>query len=132
MAKTKSSASVNMQIGLEVIRSYRRLAYTPWYALAEFVDNSTQSYRDNKDILNAAYEKEHSQLCIKISYDRDADILVIRDNAMGMSLAQLRRALQIGRAPSSTAGLSQFGLGLKTAACWFGDKWSVKTKKLGE
>src|SRR5205085_6313570 len=23
-------------------------------------------------------------------------------------------------------------LGLKTAACWFGDKWSVTTKKLGE
>jgi len=132
MAKTKSSASVNMQIGLEVIRSYRRLDYTPWYALAEFVDNSTQSYRDNKEALNATYEKERSQLRVVISYDRDADILVIRDNAMGMSLAQLRRALQIGRAPSSTAGRSQFGLGLKTAACWFGDQWSVKTKKLGE
>jgi hypothetical protein len=130
MAKT--TPTVNMQIGLEVIRSYRRLHYTPWYALAEFVDNSTQSYRDNDEVLDATYEREQTSLHVYISYDRDADILTIRDNAMGMSLAQLERALQIGRPPASTSGRSQFGLGLKTAACWFGDVWSVTTKRLGE
>jgi hypothetical protein len=23
-------------------------------------------------------------------------------------------------------------MGMKTAACWFGDRWTVRTKKLGE
>lgn len=39
---------MQIQIGLDVISSYKRLAYTPWYAIAEFVDNSTQSYFDHK------------------------------------------------------------------------------------
>jgi hypothetical protein len=69
---------------------------------------------------------------VTISYNREADVLVIHDTAMGMSLQELRNAVLIGKPPAVTTGRSQFGLGLKTAACWFGDKWSVRTKKLGE
>jgi len=123
---------VIIQIGLDVIRSYRRLAYTPWHALAEFVDNSTQSYRDNRAELDATYAKDGTRLTVNIFYNRDADTLIVKDNAMGMSLARLRHALHIGRPPAITTGRSQFGLGLKTAACWFGDKWTVRTKCLGE
>lgn len=123
---------LNLKIGLEVLRSYRRLAYTPWYALAEFVDNSTQSYRDHKELLERAYKAEQTHLSVTIDYNRDAGRLVVSDNAMGMSFEELERALQIGKPPPNTSGRSQYGLGLKTAACWFGDKWSVRTKKLGE
>jgi hypothetical protein len=125
--------NIKLQIGLDVIRSYRRLAYDPWYALAEFIDNSTQSYRDHHHELNAAYAREKKKrLRVRIEYDRDADLLIVSDNAMGMSLHELSRALHIGKPPVDTRGRSQFGLGLKTAACWFGDMWSVRTKKLGE
>ena len=31
---------------------------TPWHAIAEFVDNSTQSYFDNRQALDAAYKAE--------------------------------------------------------------------------
>ena len=50
---------------------------------------------------------------------------------MGMGRAELEHALVIGKPPENPYGRSQFGLGMKTAACWFGDEWTVTTKKLG-
>ena len=29
-------------------------------------------------------------------------------------------------------GRCRYGLGMKTAACWLGNRWTVRTKKLGE
>ena len=49
---------------------------------------------------------------------------------MGMSEPELARALSIGVPPLITDGLSEFGMGMKTAACWFGDEWTVRTKRL--
>jgi len=124
--------NVQLQFGLDVIRSYRRLPYTAWYALAEFVDNSTQSYADHKDELAAAYADEGEMLEVSIVYSRnDPGLLRIADTAMGMSLEDLRQALHVGRPPDNTSGRSEFGLGLKTAACWVGNVWTVKTKRLG-
>ena len=40
---------MDVVIGPEIIRSYKRLSYTPWHALAEFIDNSTQSFFDNRE-----------------------------------------------------------------------------------
>ena len=36
------------------IRNYKRLSYEWWYAIAELVDNSTQSYFNNRDSVDAA------------------------------------------------------------------------------
>lgn len=123
---------LKLSIGLDVILSYRRLDYTPWHALAEFIDNSVQSFRSDNGELAKAYKRDGEGLTVSIQYDRNQDVLIIRDNARGMSLEELERALNIGRPPDDTSGLSQYGLGMKTAACWFGDLWSVRTKKLGE
>ena len=46
--------SIDLVIGTEAIRSYKRLSYKSWYALAEFVDNSTQSYFDHQAELDEA------------------------------------------------------------------------------
>jgi hypothetical protein len=56
----------------------------------------------------------------------------ISDNSIGMSLADLEHALHVALPPKNTAGRSKYGMGLKTAACWLGNVWTVKTKKLGE
>jgi hypothetical protein len=120
-----------LRLGFEVIRSYKRLSYEPWSALAEFVDNSTQSYFNNRDALDSAYATEEALLVVSIRYDRNADELSISDNAMGMDEADLERALVVGAPPPDTSGRSRYGMGLKTAACWFGDLWTVTTSKLG-
>lgn len=124
--------TLQLSLGLDVIRSYKRLAYTPWHALAEFVDNSTQSYFDNEDILLPLLQAQDERLDVSIVYDRQEQSLRITDNAMGMSLEDLERALRVGLPSANPTGRSQYGMGLKTAACWYGDRWSIRTKKLGE
>lgn len=123
---------IEIRIGLDVITSYKRLAYTPWHALAEFVDNSTQAYFDNKDALDAAFEADGEMLEVSIAYDKDAGELRIADNSIGMSFTDLQRALHVAMPPQNTSGRSKYGMGLKTAACWLGNLWTIRTKKLGE
>ncbi len=125
--------SIELHIGPEIIRSYKRLSYTKWHALAEFVDNSTQSYLNNKEALDAVRAKSDGPaLTVSINYSGSGNgSLIIEDNAMGMSEKELADALHIGKVPTITSGRSEFGMGMKTAACWFGNNWIVKTKKLG-
>lgn len=124
---------MKLELGLDVLRSYKRLPYTTWHALAEFVDNSTQSYFNDQEALDAAYESEGSQLDVSIIYDKEGDGLIrVADNAMGMDYEELSRALHVGLPPENRSGRSRYGLGMKMAACWYGDFWTITTKKLGE
>jgi hypothetical protein len=124
---------MRLELGLDVLRSYKRLPYTAWHALAEFVDNSTQSYFDNRAALDKAFAEEGTFLEVSIIYERDgAGLIRISDNAMGMSYHELSRALHVGLPPVNLNGRSRYGLGMKMAACWYGDKWTIVTKKLGE
>jgi Histidine kinase-, DNA gyrase B-, and HSP90-like ATPase len=123
---------MELQIGPEVINSYKRLAYTPWHAFAEFVDNSTQSYFNHKAKLDQSFEKTASKLTVIIDYNKKKGVIRISDNAMGMSETELESALHVGRPPTNTSGRSKYGMGLKTAASWLGNVWSIKTKRLGD
>ncbi len=125
--------TIELHIGPEIIRSYKRLSYTKWHALAEFVDNSTQSYFNSKEELEKANkESEGPILSVCIHYSGSGDgSLIVEDNAMGMSEEELSDALRIGKVPEITSGRSEYGMGMKTAACWFGNYWTVSTKKLG-
>jgi len=124
---------LQIKMGLDAISSYRRLAYTPWHAIAEFVDNATQSYFDNRKTLDKAFSSEGGDgLLVSIAYDRDGDLLRISDNAMGMSFDELEHAMHVGLRPANPIGRSKYGLGLKTAACWLGNRCEIRTKKLGE
>ena len=125
--------AIQLQLGLEVIRSYKRLAYTPWHAIAELVDNATQSYLNDREKLDAALKSANERLTIGIVYSRaDGGMLRISDNAMGMSYDELTNALRVGFPPENNTGRSQFGMGMKTSACWIGNTWKIRTKKLGE
>ncbi len=125
--------TIKFLIGNNSIRSYRRMAYTPWHAIAEFVDNSSQSYLNNKAALDERYEIDGDQFLVSIAYGpENGGELSIADNAMGMNLIELERALEVGLPPTNATGRSRYGMGMKTAACWIGNIWSVETKKLGE
>jgi len=110
--------------------TFARLNYKPWYAIAEFVDNSTQNFYDHaQEIANA---DGTALLDIDINYSPGTNELRIRDNANGMNMVDLERALKISTPPADTSGRSEFGMGLKTAACWFGPVWSVETTRLND
>jgi hypothetical protein len=123
---------LEFQIDSSAILNYKRLDYSFWFAIAEYVDNSTQSYLNNKEKLDKQFAKDNESLEVKIIYDNKQDTLTIRDNAMGMDYQELIYALQMGKPPKINTGRSEFGMGLKTASCWIGDTWSVRTKKLGQ
>ncbi len=124
--------NVKFGIGNNAIRSYRRLAYTPWHAMAEFVDNSSQAYFNHRAELDAVYAKTNSKLRVTIAYDADSGELSIADNSAGMTFEELQRALLVGIPPENANGRSRYGMGMKTAACWIGNVWAVETKRLGE
>ena len=128
-----TSPPIQLELGLPVIQSYKRLSYTAWHAIAELVDNATQSYFNNQDELNKAFSAANESLCIGVVYEREgAGLLRVSDNAMGMSYDELTNALKVGFPPENTSGRSKYGMGLKTASCWIGNKWTVRTKRLGE
>src|SRR5207245_1485734 len=58
--------------------------------------------------------------------------IVIRDNAAGIDTTNYQRAFRTADPPPDTKGLAQFGVGMKSAACWFAQKWTVRTTALGE
>jgi hypothetical protein len=129
-----SKKKLEFKIENSVINSYKRLAYTPWHAIAEFIDNSTQSFFNNRAVLEKANKKAGlpRPLLIKIDYDAAEGVFRLEDNAMGMSFDELVHALHVSKPPANTSGRSQYGMGMKTAASWLGNRWTITTKKLGE
>lgn len=127
---------IEIKFASEIISSYKRLSYKVWYALAEFVDNSTQAFYDNEDDLLTIFDKEKTQLEVYIKYHKgeslEDDYFEIIDNSIGMSKDDIEKAFNIGSPPMNTKGRSRYGLGMKTAAFWLGDEWFITTKKLNE
>lgn len=125
------SKKINIRPTTSVYATYKNIKYDPWTAIAEFVDNSTQSYYDHIDKLKAT--KYWEGLDVEVIYERnglDGDRLIIRDNAFGMDFRDFQRAIVLDSPPNKPTR-SEFGMGLKTAACWFGVNWSVESTALG-
>lgn len=134
-AKPTSGTHIDMldiRPGVRVLALFPHMNYKPWYALGEFVDNAIQSYLTNKEELRRASGTKY-RLTVKIALDpRDGGTMRIWDNAGGIATKDYRRAFVTAEPPPNATGLSQFGIGMKSAACWFAGKWSVRTKALGE
>ena len=81
-----------------VYATYKRLSYKPWYAVAEFVDNSTQSYYDHKEELQS--QEGFKKLYININYSLENDYLEITDTAFGMDFYDFKRALILDKPPN--------------------------------
>jgi hypothetical protein len=115
-----------------IYRTYRNFPYKAWHAIAELVDNSTQSYLSNQNALDEALEKEGKKLEVRIAYDARAKTLSIWDNAMGMDRAELQKGVLLAEPPNNKSGRGEFGMGMKTSCSWLGQIWSIETKKLGD
>ncbi len=127
-----SEDTVDMRPSLgETLDGYSRYSYKPETALAEFVDNSTQSYFDNVPQLQAV-DGDDFQLQIVINYNPSLRELRILDNAYGMDHDTFKDALKISKRPKNTGGRSEYGYGMKTAASWFGKRWIVRTSTVGD
>lgn len=122
---------IDIQPQSDIYSFFKNLSYKSWYAISEFVDNSTASYfdKDHQQILND--EILFNNLEIRINYNRIKKELKIEDNAYGMELRDFKRAFRLKDAPLDRSGRNEFGMGLKTAAFWFGRKLTVISTEYG-
>jgi histidine kinase/DNA gyrase B/HSP90-like ATPase len=124
--------SISIRPGVAILSVLRHLNYRPWYAMAEFVDNSLQSFVQNRQALQKI-EGPKFKLKVEIELEEaNGGRIIIRDNAAGIKESEYQRAFRPAELPPDTSGLAEFGMGMKSAACWFADKWSVRTSALGE
>ena len=124
--------TVSIRPGISVLSILRHLNYRPWFALAEFVDNAVQSYLANRATLEALHGPGF-KLSVQIQIDSSPPPrITIRDNAAGIARTDFPRAFRPAAIPPDRSGLSEFGMGMKSAACWFAPRWSVRTKAIGE
>lgn len=120
-----------LEIGPSAIDAYSRLSYSMWFALAEFVDNSTQSALNYDDLVPKILKDEGRPLTVDIVHDRINKTLTIEDNSIGMNKADLKAALKIAVPTKDSRGRSKYGMGMKTSACWIGKRWEVITCEWG-
>lgn len=127
--KAPERVSIRPQVTVLAVLKY--LEYETWFALAEFVDNSIASYLSRQSDLKEI-EGNDFHLEVKIEIDEHQSSITIRDNAAGIEESAYARAFRAAEIPPDTTGLSEFGMGMKSAACWFADEWSVRSTALGE
>ena len=124
--------TINIRPEVTILSVLRHLNYRPWFALAEFVDNAIQSYHLKADAIHLL---DGSEARLRVSIDIDLEgpgKISIQDNAGGIALEDFARAFRPAELPLDRTGLSEFGMGMKSAACWFADSWTVRTSALNE
>ena len=130
--KSTDRKKVSIRPGVSVLSVLRYLNYRPWFALAEFVDNAVQSFIECQHALESLHGKNFKvEVRINIESSEPGRIS-IKDNAGGIAHSDYQRAFKPAAAPTDTSGLSEFGMGMKSAACWFSPRWHVRTKALWE
>ena len=129
---SKTIDTINIRPGVSILSVLKHLNYKPWFALAEFVDNSVQSYLENQEELKKT-DGDDYKLRVSIEIDTsDEGRITIRDNAAGIYQEDYARAFRPAAIPPDRSGLSEFGMGMKSAACWFAKEFYVRTAALGE
>lgn len=118
---------INIRPEVNILGVLRHLNYKPWFALAEFVDNSVAS------ALSHGIASRENPLRVAIDMNPEGGgRIVVRDNAAGIAASDFPRAFRAAEVPPDRTGLSEFGMGMKSAATWFAKRWRVTTSVAGE
>ena len=126
---------MKIKVGVASLRNYERMDYSLWQCLAELCDNSIQAYFDDRGSLDKIYKKRKEKLTINIVYDKDLSTLKVTDNSSGISKKVLTEAFDVGgerTRKDAENSLSEFNVGLKSAAMWLCEIWTIETKRFDE
>ena len=110
---------VSIALQPSVYSTFRALNNTVALTLSEYVDNSVQSYLNNKERLLAL--DPSYKFSVQINVDQNNDTITIIDNAAGIDLNNYLRAFEPANIPLDATGLNEFGMGMKTASVWLAD-----------
>ena len=122
MGKRKKA---DVTVGTGIMEAFTRMPVETEQLLREFIDNSTTSYFDHKELLDKIVDLRR---CV-ITIDWDDSQIVILDNAYGMNEEEFKRALKPNAKAKtySEGSRGQYGLGLKYAALNLGSWYSIET-----
>jgi hypothetical protein len=129
--RTSTSTAVNIRPGVGILGLFPAMNYKAWYALGELVDNALDSYLLHREALRRTDGSDRLRVVIDVS-GLDGGFIRVWDNAAGINDHDYQRAFVTAEPPEDTAGLSQFGIGMKSASCWFAREWRVRSKALAE
>jgi hypothetical protein len=113
-----------------VYSAFRYINNKVYNALAEYVDNSIQSYKDHKSLLSIL--NPNHKLTVWIDIDTSREVITIKDNAFGISDEYYERAFELANIPLDASGLNEFGMGMKVSSIWLSNLWKVETTAYGE
>lgn len=121
--------NVDVKVGSGIIATYNRMPQKLERVFAEFIDNSTQSFFDHREELVKVTKSSVNR--IEITWNSTE--IVIKDKAYGMNYDDFKRALKLNSPASSYTdkSRSQYGMGLKIAAAYLGEWYSIETTQLG-
>lgn len=123
-----------------IFSQFEGLQVTHAQALAEFIDNSIQSFKENESQL--LYNTPGYKFRVDINFEwgetkegnTNVKRIIIRDNAAGLNSEMLTTAFITGRPrePRQENSLNEFGMGMKTMACWLSNKLTMNTHSFTE
>ena len=127
----RAAIAVEIRPGVGMLALLSSMNYKPWYALSEFVDNALASFLANAADL-ALPPHQQSAVTVTIRFERDPGRIEIVDDAAGIAAADVARAFRPAQLLPDVTGLAQFGIGMKSASCWYAKRFSVSSTALGE
>ena len=111
MSKENENFEIDFSPEIESLSYFAHIPYTPMTAIAEFVDNSLQSYIINEKKLHKIHS---SSWKLRVGIYITKSKIQIIDNAAGINRKDCDRAFRAGAAPDEKdKGLSEFGMGMK-------------------
>jgi hypothetical protein len=126
------ASKIEIRPEVTMLSVLRHLNYKAWFAMAEFIDNAIQSFVANQARLKQIDGPDY-QLTVDIKIDTSGPgLITVTDNAAGISDTDFPRAFRAAQIPDDRSGLSEFGMGMKSAACWFARSWTVRTTAVDE
>ena len=131
---TLSKFKVDVSPEMRIYRILQHLNYNLETAYAEFIDNSIQSFIEQRDQIKGYQGESSPKLKITIEVSTSKKQIVIKDNAGGILRQDMDRALKLGidlGTVHSSDSLSVYGIGMKSSAIWFSDDWSIRTSAIG-
>ena len=129
-SRSSPMPTVPLQANNRIWLTYKHFPYKPWNAVAELVDNSVQSYLDNKRALNKQLKADKEHFSVRIDHAKE-ELFSIWDNAMGDGPRRPQSRRPARPSAAEHKGRSEFGMGMKTSCCWLGGRWTIVAKKLG-
>jgi hypothetical protein len=126
------SERVNIRPGVGLYALFPSLRYSSWIALGELVDNSIQSYLNHKRELFALHGPNY-RLRVDINFTGGENPTIkIEDNAAGIYPEDIGRAFTPAMPPLDKSGINQYGIGMKSSACWYSKFFTIRTQALND